>query len=68
MKPNTQTSSNLHIKKIKLQSIKNEGLTENNLLTLRQAIQAGIDSGISTDFDPKQFLNSLKEKEKSSQP
>jgi|GEM_PF-2887105 len=64
MKPNTQTSTNLHIKKLIQQNIKNEGLTENNLRTLRQAIQAGIDSGISTDFDPKQFLNSLKEKGK----
>jgi hypothetical protein len=64
MKPNTQTSSNLHVKKIKLQSIKNEGLTENNLLTLKQAIQEGTDSGIATGFNPKKFLNRIKETRK----
>jgi antitoxin ParD1/3/4 len=68
MKSNTQTSTNLHVKKLIQQNIKNEGLTENSLLTLRQAIQEGINSGIATDFDPKQFLNNLKEKGKSSQP
>jgi hypothetical protein len=68
MKPNTQTSKNLHIKKLIQQNIKNEALTENNLLTLRQAIQEGIDSGIVTDFDPKQFLIRLKERGKSLQP
>jgi hypothetical protein len=52
MKPNTQTSTNLHIKKLIQQNIKNEGLTENSLLTLRQAIQEGINSGIATDLTP----------------
>jgi len=68
MKHNTPTSSNSQFKKLIQQSKKNEALTENNLLTLRQAIQAGIDSGIVTDFEPKQFLNNLKERGKSSQP
>ena len=64
MKPNTQTSTNLHIKKLIQQNIKNEGLRENYLLTLKQAIQEETDSGIATGFNPKKFLNRIKETRK----
>lgn len=33
---------------------------ENKIISLRKAIQEGIDSGIATDFEPKNFLESLK--------
>ena len=33
---------------------------ENKIISLRKAIQEGIDSGIETDFEPKKFLESLK--------
>ncbi|NUY80528.1 type II toxin-antitoxin system ParD family antitoxin [Flavobacterium sp. MAH-1] len=33
---------------------------ENKIISLRKAIQEGIDSGIATDFEPKKFLESLK--------
>ncbi len=34
---------------------------ENKLESLRSAIQEGIDSGIAYDFEPKEFLSSLKQ-------
>jgi len=37
---------------------------ENRIINLRNAIQEGIDSGISEDFEPKQFLESLKARKK----
>ncbi len=37
---------------------------ENKLVVLKQAIQEGIDSGISYDFDPKAHLESLKAQRK----
>lgn len=33
---------------------------EKKIISLRKAIQEGIDSGIATDFEPKKFLESLK--------
>lgn len=33
---------------------------ENRIISLRKAIQEGIDSGIAEDFDPKEFLDYLK--------
>ena len=33
---------------------------ENKIVSLRKAIQEGIDSGIAKDFEPKKFLQSLK--------
>ena len=33
---------------------------EDKVTALRQAIQAGIDSGIAEDFEPEQFLKNLK--------
>ena len=33
---------------------------ERKVVALKQAIQAGIDSGIVEDFDPEQFLQDLK--------
>lgn len=33
---------------------------ENKIISLRKAIQEGIDSGIATGFEPKKFLESLK--------
>ena len=33
---------------------------ENKVIALREAIQAGIDSGIAHDFDPKSHLEKLK--------
>ncbi|CAN5180222.1 type II toxin-antitoxin system ParD family antitoxin [soil metagenome] len=38
---------------------------ENKVIALRNAIQDGIDSGISQDFDPKKHLKSLKAKKHS---
>ena len=37
---------------------------ENKIVSLRQAIQEGIDSGIAEDFEPKKFLESLKTRKK----
>ena len=37
---------------------------ENKIISLRKAIQEGIDSGIATDFEPKKFLESLKARKK----
>ena len=37
---------------------------ENKIISLRQAIQEGIDSGIAADFEPKKFLKSLKTRKK----
>ena len=37
---------------------------ENRIINLRNAIQEGIDSGIAEDFEPKQFLESLKARKK----
>ena len=37
---------------------------ENKMVTLREAIQDGIDSGIANDFDPKSHLKELKAKRK----
>ena len=37
---------------------------ENKIISLRQAIQEGIDSGIAEDFEPKKFLESLKTRKK----
>ena len=37
---------------------------ENKIIALRKAIQEGRDSGIAEDFDPKQFLESLKARKK----
>lgn len=34
---------------------------ENKLESLRSAIQEGIDSGIDYDFEPKEFLSTLKQ-------
>ena len=33
---------------------------ESKVITLRKAIQEGVDSGIAYDFDPKKHLESLK--------
>ncbi len=33
---------------------------ENKVIALKQSIQIGIDSGIATDFNPKDHLESLK--------
>lgn len=35
---------------------------ENKLAAFQAAIQEGIDSGIAEDFDPKEFLSTLKNK------
>lgn len=35
---------------------------ENKLVTLKRAIQEGLQSGIALDFDPKSHLESLKNK------
>lgn len=37
---------------------------ENKIISLRKAIQEGIDSGIVEDFEPTKFLESLKAKKK----
>ncbi len=37
---------------------------ENKILSLKKAIQEGIDSGIAEDFEPKEFLASLKARKK----
>ena len=37
---------------------------ENKIISLRKAIQEGIDSGIAKDFEPKKFLESLKARKK----
>jgi antitoxin ParD1/3/4 len=37
---------------------------ENKIVVLRRAIQEGIDSGIAENFDPKNFLKSLKSRKK----
>ena len=37
---------------------------ENKIISLRQAIQEGIDSGIAADFEPKKFLEFLKTRKK----
>jgi antitoxin ParD1/3/4 len=37
---------------------------ENKIISLRKAIQEGIDSGISEDFEPEKFLESLKARKK----
>ncbi len=37
---------------------------ENKLITLRKAIQEGIESGIAEDFNPQEHLESLKAKRK----
>ena len=37
---------------------------ENKIISLRQAIQEGIDSGIAENFEPKKFLESLKARKK----
>jgi antitoxin ParD1/3/4 len=37
---------------------------ENRIISLRQAIQEGIDSGVAEDFEPKAFLKSLKARNK----
>jgi len=37
---------------------------ESKVIALKHAIQEGIDSGIASDFDPKQHLESLKLKAK----
>lgn len=37
---------------------------ENKVISLRQAIQEGIDSGIADDFEPAKFLESLKARNK----
>lgn len=37
---------------------------ENKVVTLRNAIQEGIDSGIAHDFNPEQHLKELKAKHK----
>ena len=37
---------------------------ENRVIALRKAIQEGIDSGIAKDFEPKEFLESLKARKK----
>lgn len=38
---------------------------ENKVIALRNAIQEGIDSGMTHDFDPKKHLKSLKAKKHS---
>ena len=38
---------------------------ENKVITLRKAIQEGIDSGIAHEFDPQKHLESLKAKKHS---
>ena len=35
---------------------------ENRLLALKNAIQKGVDSGVAIDFNPNQYLESLKAK------
>jgi antitoxin ParD1/3/4 len=37
---------------------------ENKIIVLKKAINEGIESGIALDFNPKQHLESLKEKKK----
>jgi len=37
---------------------------ENRVIALRHAIQEGIDSGIVNDFEPTQYLKTLKAKKK----
>ena len=37
---------------------------EQKLITLRNAIQEGIDSGVAEDFDPDELLRSLKARRK----
>ncbi|HUH51804.1 MAG TPA: type II toxin-antitoxin system ParD family antitoxin [Flavobacterium sp.] len=37
---------------------------ENKIISLRKAIQEGIDSGIVEDFEPTKFLESLKARKK----
>jgi antitoxin ParD1/3/4 len=37
---------------------------ENKIVSLRKAIQEGIDSGIAEDFEPKKFLEFLKARKK----
>jgi len=37
---------------------------ENKILALRSAIQEGLNSGIATDFNPQQHLESLKSRKK----
>ena len=37
---------------------------ENKIISLRKAIQEGIDSGIAEDFEPTKFLESLKARKK----
>ncbi|AEA44571.1 type II toxin-antitoxin system ParD family antitoxin [Fluviicola taffensis] len=37
---------------------------ENKIISLRKAIQEGIDSGIAEDFESNQFLESLKARKK----
>lgn len=37
---------------------------ENRIISLRKAIQEGIDSGIVEDFEPNKFLESLKARNK----
>ena len=37
---------------------------ENKIISLKKAIQEGIDSGIVEDFEPKSFLKSLKARKK----
>ena len=37
---------------------------ENKIVSLKKAIQEGIDSGIAEDFEPKSFLKSLKARKK----
>ncbi len=37
---------------------------ENKIIALRKAIQEGIDSGIAEDFEPTEFLRSLKARKK----
>jgi antitoxin ParD1/3/4 len=37
---------------------------ENKIISLRKAIQEGIDSGIVEDFEPKKFLETLKARRK----
>ena len=37
---------------------------ENRIISLRNAIKEGIESGIAEDFEPKKFLESLKERTK----
>lgn len=37
---------------------------ENKIISLRKAVQEGIDSGVAEDFEPKKFLESLKARKK----